>query len=363
MARSRVVVATSAVLAAVLALLAVVGWFGFARLRHSQERLTRAAEQVTAYSRLQRAIAEEVEAEAAYRRLPGETMAIRLTDTFAPAVSAIRGVDAEVAELAYLLVLQDRYSGALRHEIDGRPSDAADVALVDEMQRLVGVASEQAQRDLGVAAEHQRSVVGQMTWRAPLVLLLAFLIVGLCWRLLAAYGARAMVRAHHNEQLAMRDPLTGLANRRSFEQGLSTELTRPDPDCAVLLLDLDGFKAINDTWGHDVGDKVLVTVAERLRTTVRNTDVVARIGGDEFAVLARPAHQAGVLRERLAECLSRPMPVAGVLLHPSASIGLAPVLAGATQSDVLREADHGLYEVKRARPTSGRRLGARQASQ
>jgi diguanylate cyclase (GGDEF)-like protein len=172
-----------------------------------------------------------------------------------------------------------------------------------------------------------------------------------------------MVRAHHNEQLAMRDPLTGLANRRSFEQDLSTELAQPDPDCAVLLLDLDGFKAINDTWGHDVGDKVLVTVAERLRTTVRNTDVVARIGGDEFAVLARPAHQADVLRERLSESIGRPMPVAGVLLHPSASIGSAPVLAGATQSEVLREADHGLYQVKRSRPTSGRRLGARQASQ
>src|SRR5207253_1464506 len=80
-----------------------------------------------------------------------------------------------------------------------------------------------------------------------------------------------------------------------------------DPDSAVLLIDLDGFKSINDTWGHEVGDDVLQAIASRLQQTVRGSDYVTRIGGDEFAVLARPALQAEGLRERLQVAISQPL--------------------------------------------------------
>jgi diguanylate cyclase (GGDEF)-like protein len=366
MARSRVVVVTSLGLAAVVGLLSVIGWFGLTRLRASQERLQDATSAMASFVRLQRVVADELAAEAAYHRAPDAARRDALLAALEPPAAAIRDADVRPAEAASLLVLQDRYATEVRRALAAPPGSTPDAVAgpaVAEMQVLLADADRRAIAELDRAAAHQRTVVAQMTWRAPVVLLLAFGVLALCWRLLVAYGSRALARAQHSEQLAMHDPLTGAANRRRFESELSAVLAQDDPDSAVLLLDLDGFKAINDTWGHDVGDKVLATVAERLRGGVRSTDLVARIGGDEFAVLVRPAHQAQVLQERLALAVSLPMPVSGVLLHPSASIGAAVVVPGAACSDVLREADVRLYEAKRERATPGRRFGAKQASQ
>jgi diguanylate cyclase (GGDEF)-like protein len=181
------------------------------------------------------------------------------------------------------------------------------------------------------------------------VLIGAFLLLGLCWAGLVRHGRRATARAAVSEQLALEDPLTGLGNRRAFELALAAELAAPSSDAVVLLLDLDGFKGINDTWGHDVGDEVLKTVAERLLATVRGTDVVARLGGDEFVVLARPVAHAEVLRARLGEAVAQPLHVRGGQLQPASSIGLAPVVPGQDQSEVLRAADRDLYASKRER--------------
>jgi len=363
MARSRVVVVTSLVLAAVIGLLALIGSVGFTRLRGAQDRLELASSRVGAYAGVQRVVADELAAEAGFRRAPGPETRARLLAALGPTSDVIRRADLGAAETASLLVLQDRYATELRRTVDsGDPSGALAGPALAEMQLLLGESSSRALTELDLAAAHQRTVVRQMSWRAPTALLFAFVVLALCWRLLVAFGTRALARAQVSEQLAMRDPLTGLANRRSFEKELAAQLAQPDPDSAVLMLDLDGFKAINDTWGHEVGDKVLTTVADRLLATVRDSDLVARIGGDEFAVLARPAHQAEVLKERLAEAVARPMPVSGVLLHPSVSVGWAAVPAGAARSDVLREADIRLYDVKRSRVASGRRLGARHVS-
>jgi diguanylate cyclase (GGDEF)-like protein/PAS domain S-box-containing protein len=157
-------------------------------------------------------------------------------------------------------------------------------------------------------------------------------------------------------QLAFHDSLTGLPNRRRFgqllEQAVTTAQADPGQAFAVLFLDFDRFKLINDSLGHEAGDLFLVQVAQRLRNTVRPGDFVARLGGDEFAVLAlgvacQPA--ATALAERLLHALSRPYGVAGAELQSSASIGITTSANGYTSPDaVLRDADMAMYKAKAA---------------
>ena len=110
------------------------------------------------------------------------------------------------------------------------------------------------------------------------------------------------------EALALRDPLTGLANRRLFNELLDADLARTQRSglpLAVAFLDLDGFKNVNDTYGHDVGDLVLCETARRLVSTVRGADIVARLGGDEFVVVYEPNDpNSSNLIERMDRALS-----------------------------------------------------------
>lgn len=154
---------------------------------------------------------------------------------------------------------------------------------------------------------------------------------------------------------AVKDALTGLYNRRYFnhrfeiEHAHSTRHARP---LAVLLLDLDEFKQVNDTWGHQTGDRVLKAVAAILTRTVRRGDVVARIGGEEFALLLREcgAVAARVLAERIrSEVEALRLPSASASIQTTLSVGLA-VFDGQQPADpqaLLRSADERLYEAKR----------------
>lgn len=160
------------------------------------------------------------------------------------------------------------------------------------------------------------------------------------------YAERLSQREAHFRQLAHTDPLTGLANRRGLLAVLPPRLAG-GPACALLALDLDGFKGINDMRGHDAGDAVLVEVGRRIAAHVGPDDVAARLGGDEFAVFlpTTPAHALPVA-ERLLIALSQPYQVPGATVFLSASIGLA---GGATAADVptlLRNADLALRYAK-----------------
>lgn len=152
--------------------------------------------------------------------------------------------------------------------------------------------------------------------------------------------------AHH-------DAVTGLPNRRSFNEALEARLVRSSDGIrptALMFLDLDNFKMVNDTLGHDVGDALLAAVAMRLRDQIRDGDVVYRLGGDEFAVvLDRVADEDGALSAaaKLLEALFQPFTVRGRVIHTGTSIGVA--LAGthaSTPEQLLKNADVAMYQAK-----------------
>lgn len=146
------------------------------------------------------------------------------------------------------------------------------------------------------------------------------------------------------------DGLTGLANRSAFVGALEAR-NAADELTAVLYLDLDDFKPVNDTHGHALGDRVLAEVATRLRHGVRPTDVVARLGGDEFAVLC-PAigdlDAARALADRLVEAVAQPIDIDGVSVHVGLSVGIAALVEGDDADLVLERADAALRGAKGA---------------
>jgi diguanylate cyclase (GGDEF)-like protein len=163
----------------------------------------------------------------------------------------------------------------------------------------------------------------------------------------AALGSQAALQ----EQLAHRalhDALTGLPNRVLLRERLDHAMTRPGPH-ALLLLDLDGFKDVNDTLGHPVGDELLTVAAQRLGRVLSRIDTLARLGGDEFAILLEDIspEQANAVAVRVLTAVREPFAVAGHRLHVTASVGLLELTAGAGD-DAFRDADLALYAAKAA---------------
>jgi diguanylate cyclase (GGDEF)-like protein/PAS domain S-box-containing protein len=156
------------------------------------------------------------------------------------------------------------------------------------------------------------------------------------------------------EHLATRDPLTGLANRAVFQERLRRgveDAARGDRGGAVLMLDLDNFKSINDSFGHDAGDKLLCQVSDRLSSVIRTDDLIARLGGDEFTIMLPGAHaeEAMDVAWRLIETLSHPFSLANQSLFVSVSIGVTLYPEdGLSAVDLLQNADIAMYRAKAA---------------
>ncbi len=167
----------------------------------------------------------------------------------------------------------------------------------------------------------------------------------------AADHRRSVERLRHG---ALHDALTGLPNRTLFLDRLEQSLRRArrrgtERGAAVLFLDLDRFKLVNDSLGHAVGDELLQAVAERLDGAIRPGDTVARLGGDEFTVLLEDvgdAREAAVVAERVLATLHDPFAVAGRELHISGSIGIALAAPDADPEELIRDADVAMYRAK-----------------
>ena len=157
------------------------------------------------------------------------------------------------------------------------------------------------------------------------------------------------------ESLALKDPLTGLANRRLLAERMSIALVhahRNTSTMAVVYMDLDGFKEINNTLGHSAGDALLKMVARRLVETVREEDTVARLGGDEFVIVLphlSGADAAATVASKMIEAVSHPYDIEGqtVTITTSAGIGVYPV-HGEDADRLMKNADLALYDAKRA---------------
>lgn len=194
--------------------------------------------------------------------------------------------------------------------------------------------------------------------------------------ILTALVIRQMVALRENVHLkgqAYYDPLTGLANRTLFQRRVEEALAPHDdgrPAAAVLFIDLDRFKVVNDSYGHDVGDAVLRASAQRIVSNLRASDTAARLGGDEFAVLLEDAagkFDPSAIAERIAAVFHEPLTLHGHHLVVTASVGVALATPGQSAKNLPREADLAMYLAKRRgggqaaifEPTMGAALPAR----
>jgi diguanylate cyclase (GGDEF)-like protein len=174
-----------------------------------------------------------------------------------------------------------------------------------------------------------------------------FVTFSLHKNVIAVYNADKATRF-----LALSDKLTGLMNRYTFAQQISQQIaSEPQKKFAILYLDLDRFKEINDTMGHTAGDSVIIEVARRLRAVTRAGDLIARFGGDEFLIKLGCTELGEIERivQRLVKTLTQPVSVDGKVFTPTASIGAAIFPDnGILAEDIIKKADIALYEAKRA---------------
>jgi diguanylate cyclase (GGDEF)-like protein len=209
-----------------------------------------------------------------------------------------------------------------------------------------------------VQVQDQEAFSGGIQSRSRRDAVLVVLLLTLVALLLGAfsYSRQNALRRLADERL--KDPLTGLAQRRLFHLRVDSALARfrrSGVPLAVLYCDLDKFKDVNDTYGHNAGDQLLVAVAERMRSATREDDLVARLGGDEFAVVLEgtdPATVADVV-SRLRQRVERPLLLGSAVVHPRISVGAAVLRDASRADDLLAEADLAMYQVKRGAGGSG----------
>jgi diguanylate cyclase (GGDEF)-like protein len=259
---------------------------------------------------------------------------------------------------------------SLRGSVDAGPA-AGILPVLSQLMVLLAALDPQAGL-LAPPSRSERRHVMQTVWLAPLGLT----VVTLPWiaeqvhlqadtRLTSASGAvmvsllvgRCVIVVLASQRQAATDPLTGLSSRRAFATRLAEVATGNVGDpargagAAVLFVDLDNFKEINDASGHDAGDALLVEVGRRLRSLVRGGDMAARIGGDEFAILLErlpPGDTAQSVGERVAAALAQPIDIGCRIVHISASVGVVPPQPEMDGEAMLTAADIAMYVAKAA---------------
>ncbi|HEX8346994.1 MAG TPA: GGDEF domain-containing protein, partial [Actinoplanes sp.] len=249
----------------------------------------------------------------------------------------------------------------------------ADLAMGTKLWLLSGaflmvVAAVQQVRTAGMAqAERSRSGAGGVSHLPYVGLAVGYLLLlfataregsffpwgGLVLGVIVMTGAvavRQVIAMRENHQLVVTDNLTGLANRVRVRARLEQACNRQQPT-AVLLIDLDGFKQVNDTLGHEAGDGLLVAFARVLGNSVRPSDLAGRLGGDEFAVVladVTTVEGAGVVADRIIAAAATPVPLADLMVPIRCSIGVALARTDDDVQGLLHRADVAMYAAKRA---------------
>jgi diguanylate cyclase (GGDEF)-like protein/PAS domain S-box-containing protein len=238
--------------------------------------------------------------------------------------------------------------GWTEHELVGRPmGDLIPALAVDEeTSGLHDVRWEEQ--------EHMVEGVRKDGTTLPLDVSLATTVVAGA-EMFTVIARDATVRKLHEDQLehqATHDPLTGLANRKLFDELLVRAVFRAERSrraIAVLYMDLDGFKDVNDVFGHQAGDRVLAETSRRLESVIRPGDIVARLGGDEFVVLCEnlaTPDDAEKIAARIVQSVGRPIPVAAGVATVSASVGIAIGSPGESAASIVARADEAMYRTK-----------------
>ena len=250
-----------------------------------------------------------------------------------------------------------RSSGSVAFD-DGGASFRASYRAISGSDRIVAIVSPTT--ELYADAQRDRLILAVTV--GPLILLIILVSGWFTYRLSGAnrrLGSTNELLAQASRELehqALHDALTGLPNRVLFQDRLRHSLDRAqrppsaDTSQAVLFLDLDNFKLINDTMGHPTGDELLVAVAERISTSLRPGDTAARLGGDEFTILLENVDEdeTRLVADRLLDRLRRPFILNGHEATLSASIGIVISTSGSElPEDLMRSADTALYEAKR----------------
>jgi diguanylate cyclase (GGDEF)-like protein len=262
----------------------------------------------------------------------------------------LREHNAYVAASAQLFRSVDRHDPvAVTNAIDARTVDP----VFDVMENQVyGAAVSHESTALNAAASVRE--IGRFVLFVDLATLLAAigLVVGGAV-VMTRYQRDLHTESEHNRYQALHDPLTDLPNRTLFQDRAGVALrtaARSGATVAVLLLDLNRFKEVNDTLGHQYGDNLLLQVADRLRGSLRDSDSVARLGGDEFAVLLPISgwKEALAAAQRVGAALHDPFSMHDIALDVDASIGIALAEPGDDVETLLRHADVAMYEAKAA---------------
>lgn len=215
--------------------------------------------------------------------------------------------------------------------------------LLNLMNKLTS-AMEQASRDQANSLRIIQTIVF-------ILAMINFIVIVRKFHLLAHHAHQATL---HFSNLALRDALTGLFNRRQIEEKLDQALMNAHQqkhnDLTLMILDLDGFKSINDIYGHEAGDTVLQTIATRLNQHAHKTDTVARLGGDEFVLIINSLENKSAAAKNCADLIhsiNQPISINNVKVNVGVSIGIVfqPQL-NKSRSDILRMADSAMYEAK-----------------
>ncbi len=303
-------------------------------------------------------LARQAVAERANLRLQGEQAArnseVRFRALVQNASDVIVVVDAQNL-MRYLTPSVERVLGHRGAELDGQPLTS--LLHPSDVSRCLDLLAEAARLSSAAGPADWRVRQADGSWRNVEVTALSLLaepgIEGVVVTLRDVHERKSLEdRITH---LAFYDPLTGLANRALLSDRLAHSLAwarREGRSLSLLYLDLDHFQAVNDGLGHGAGDHVLAEVARRLESSLRTTDTVARLAGDEFAVLLEDTADAGsatLVASRLLEALRVPFALEGGETSLSASIGIAMSHGGSEGADeILRNADVALFEAKQA---------------